>query len=152
VDPVARRRFWDALYRLSRDAGVTILITTHYMDEAEQCDRIALLYGGRVVGLGRPADLKPMVVELWGRLFEVQCEDPERAMAILGAHFPGVIRFGRSLRLFSRDPAASQAIRRLLGTGAGSIRVRERPVSLEEVFSYFVEEGIRRDRAAHRHS
>lgn len=154
VDPVARRRFWDALYRLSREAGVTILISTHYMDEAEQCERIALLYGGQVVGLGRPADLKPMVAELKGRLYEVQCDSPDRAAAILGPAFPGITRFGRSLRLFSRDPGALETIRSAIGgptEAVGSLRIVERPISLEEVFAYFVEEGVRHDRAAHRH-
>lgn len=151
VDPVARRRFWDAIHRLSREAGVTVLVSTHYMDEAEQCDRIGLLYGGRLVGLGRPADLKPMVAELRGRLYEVQCGASEQAAAILGHAFPGVTRFGRSLRLFSRDPDAPERIRSALGGLAGTVRVIERPISLEDVFGYFMEEGVRRDRTATRH-
>ncbi len=57
VDPVARRNFWDLIYRLS-EAGRTIFVTTHYMDEAEYCHRIALMYGGRVIALGSPTELK----------------------------------------------------------------------------------------------
>jgi ABC-2 type transport system ATP-binding protein len=57
VDPIARRSFWDLIYQLS-EAGQTVFVTTHYMDEAEYCHRIALLYGGRSVALGSPAELK----------------------------------------------------------------------------------------------
>jgi ABC-2 type transport system ATP-binding protein len=57
VDPVARRSFWDLIYELSA-AGHTIFVTTHYMDEAEYCHRIALMYAGRVIALGSPDELK----------------------------------------------------------------------------------------------
>lgn len=57
VDPIARRQFWDLIYGLS-EAGSTIFVTTHYMEEAEYCNRIALMYKGRVIALGTPAELK----------------------------------------------------------------------------------------------
>lgn len=57
VDPVARRNFWDLIYRLS-SAGHTVFVTTHYMDEAEYCHRLALMHRGRIVALGSPAALK----------------------------------------------------------------------------------------------
>jgi ABC-2 type transport system ATP-binding protein len=57
VDPIARRNFWDLIYRLS-EAGHTVFVSTHYMDEAEYCHRLALMYGGRVIALGRPGALK----------------------------------------------------------------------------------------------
>jgi ABC-2 type transport system ATP-binding protein len=57
VDPIARRDFWDLIYRLSA-AGHTVFVTTHYMDEAEYCHRIALMYRGKVIALGTPAELK----------------------------------------------------------------------------------------------
>ncbi len=57
VDPMARRSFWDLIYRMS-EAGQTIFVTTHYMDEAEYCNRVALLYAGRMIALGSPAELK----------------------------------------------------------------------------------------------
>jgi len=57
VDPIARRNFWELIYQLSA-AGHTIFVTTHYMDEAEYCNRIALMYGGRIIALGSPAELK----------------------------------------------------------------------------------------------
>lgn len=57
VDPIARRQFWDLIYGLS-EAGSTIFVTTHYMKEAEYCNRLALMYKGRVIALGTPAELK----------------------------------------------------------------------------------------------
>jgi ABC-2 type transport system ATP-binding protein len=57
VDPMARRAFWDLIYRLS-EAGQTVFVTTHYMEEAEYCHRVALLYRGRMISLGAPAELK----------------------------------------------------------------------------------------------
>lgn len=57
VDPISRRKFWDLIYGLS-DAGTTVLVTTHYMDEAEHCDRLAMMSNGRLVAEGTPADLR----------------------------------------------------------------------------------------------
>ena len=57
VDPIARRAFWDLIHELSA-AGHTIFVSTHYMDEAEYCHRLALMYRGRVIALGSPAELK----------------------------------------------------------------------------------------------
>ena len=57
VDPIARRAFWDLIYELS-EAGQTVFVTTHYMDEAEYCTRLALLYKGKIISLGTPAELK----------------------------------------------------------------------------------------------
>jgi ABC-2 type transport system ATP-binding protein len=57
VDPIARRQFWDLIYAMA-GAGQTVFVTTHYMDEAEYCHRVALMYRGKMIALGTPADLK----------------------------------------------------------------------------------------------
>ncbi|HSB14316.1 MAG TPA: ABC transporter ATP-binding protein [Bryobacteraceae bacterium] len=57
VDPIARREFWELIYRLSA-AGHTVFVTTHYMEEAEYCHRLALMYRGKIIALGAPAELK----------------------------------------------------------------------------------------------
>lgn len=57
VDPITRRQFWDLIYDASRN-GITVFVTTHYMDEAEYCDRISMMLDGRIAALGPPADLK----------------------------------------------------------------------------------------------
>ncbi len=76
VDPISRRQFWDVIYSFA-GAGMTILVTTHYMDEAERCERIALLQGGRVRALGRPDELRRAVP---GRMVEVAVADPFPAL------------------------------------------------------------------------
>ncbi|HMA24845.1 MAG TPA: ABC transporter ATP-binding protein, partial [Gemmatimonadaceae bacterium] len=57
VDPITRRQFWELIYETAH-AGTTVLVTTHYMDEAEYCDRISIMVGGRIDAMGTPADLK----------------------------------------------------------------------------------------------
>jgi ABC-2 type transport system ATP-binding protein len=78
VDPIARRAFWDLIYEMS-DTGHTIFVSTHYMDEAEYCHRLALMYRGRVIALGAPAGLKreaalPSMEEVFVRLIETEEE------------------------------------------------------------------------------
>ena len=57
VDPITRRQFWELIYEAAA-AGTTVLVTTHYMDEAEYCDRISIMVAGRIAAIGTPADLK----------------------------------------------------------------------------------------------
>jgi ABC-2 type transport system ATP-binding protein len=57
VDPIARRRFWDLIYGFAA-AGQTVFVTTHYMEEAEYCHRLALMYRGRIIAMGEPGELK----------------------------------------------------------------------------------------------
>ena len=68
VDPRGRRLFWDLIYELAAERGMTVLVTTHYMDEAEQCDRLVLILNGRIVADGTPDGIK---ASLAGRMLEV---------------------------------------------------------------------------------
>src|SRR5262249_5762702 len=68
VDPRGRRMFWDLIYELTAARRMTVLVTTHYMDEAEQCDRLAFILNGSLIAEGRPDDLKS---DLRGRIFEI---------------------------------------------------------------------------------
>jgi ABC-2 type transport system ATP-binding protein len=78
VDPRGRRLFWDLIYELAADRGMTVLVTTHYMDEAEQCDRLVLMLAGNVIAAGTPHEIK---ADLSGRLIEVTPSgDPFGAM------------------------------------------------------------------------
>ncbi|MGQ9684430.1 MAG: ABC transporter ATP-binding protein, partial [Anaerolineae bacterium] len=86
VDPVSRREFWDILTDLRLEQNVTILISTPYMDEAERCHRIGLLYGGRLVAQGTPGQIKALVC---GQLLELRPPDWRAARALLGG-MPGV--------------------------------------------------------------
>ena len=134
VDPLARQRFWDLIDAISGN-GTTILVSTHYMEEAEHCHRLALLNRGRLVALDTPNALRGRVVD---PIFEVITDDAVRAAEAL-AGTPGILEaalFGRTLHVTLGDPAgARERIRRLFaraGHGVESIR-RIRP-SLEDVF------------------
>ena len=81
VDPIARRGFWDLIYELS-DAGNTIMVTTHYMEEAEYCHRLALMYRGKLVALGTPKELKrEMDVKTMEEVFIQKIEEEEARLA-----------------------------------------------------------------------
>jgi ABC-2 type transport system ATP-binding protein len=80
VDPVSRRAFWDLLYQLAA-GGTTIFVTTHYMDEAEHCHRLAFIQRGRIVALGSPTEIKDKVMR--GQVLEIDCDDPPNALRAL---------------------------------------------------------------------
>ncbi len=139
VDPLGRRAFWEILHRLSREAGVAILVTTHYMSEAERCDRLALMYAGRIVAAGSPAEMKAEVEEEAGALLEVRCDRPLEALEPLQeAGFEGVSLFGRDIHLLAREPErARDRVREILEKeGLGLESVQRRSLSMEDVFVY----------------
>jgi len=80
VDPVSRREFWDLIYDLAR-SGTTVFVTTHYMDEAEHCQRVGFIAGGRLVALGTPAELK--ATRMTGEVLAIACSDAEHAVRVL---------------------------------------------------------------------
>jgi ABC-2 type transport system ATP-binding protein len=145
VDPIARRDFWDLIYQLS-EAGNTIFVSTHYMDEAEYCHRVALMYRGKIVALGPPAELKRSLTS--HHLLMLESSDPLGSMKALDG-FDGVLDvavFGGGLHVTVADPAAAMpAIRGRLE--AGSIEVRRlEPIeaSMEDVFVAMIEQEERR--------
>lgn len=141
VDPVGRRQFWDILFRLAREDGVAILVTTHYMSEAEHCDRLALMYAGRIVADAAPEALKAALEAEAGRLLELDVADAARTLALLReAGFAEAYVHGAHVRLFSRDPEADGTRIHALLAGAGvALRaVTPQPLSMEDVFVYRV--------------
>jgi ABC-2 type transport system ATP-binding protein len=113
VEPEARRRFWDLIHRLSAD-GVTILVSTHYMDEAEYCNRIALIDAGRLAAIGSPGELRRR--NLGGVLFEMACAPLGSALTVL-RDAPGVIEvavFADKLHLLVRDSNVTAELQPLL--------------------------------------
>jgi ABC-2 type transport system ATP-binding protein len=106
VDPIARRSFWELIYQLSA-AGHTVFVTTHYMDEAEYCNRIALMYGGRIIALGSPAELKTSLGV--GNLLNLESSDLLGSMTALEGkkEILDVAVFGGGLHVKVEDAAVA---------------------------------------------
>ena len=135
VDPVSRRDFWRILYQLVRE-GVTLFVSTAYLDEAERCNRLALLHEGRLLGLGTPDEVKALMP---GTLLEVRTSAPRQTAALLREQLAGLATvglFGDRVHLSTRDPAAAGARTRTLVAGAGLelLSLQTIAPSLEDVF------------------
>jgi len=151
VDPVGRRQFWDILFRLSREDGVAILVTTHFMSEAEHCDRLALMFAGRIVADAPPEQLKRDAERDAGTLLELTLDPPGRAMAALReGGFDSAALFGRRVHLFSHDPERdARRARDVLSVAHVEVQdVATRPFSMEDVFVYRVTSLEQQQRAA----
>ncbi len=148
VDPISRRQFWDLIHGMS-ETGVTIFVTTHYMDEAEYCDDLALIYGGDIIAQGAPEELKNQNMHEF--VFDVRCERPQDALACL--HERGEVHdsalFGNGLHVLMRHEAgAVELLERTLRDAGFAPQSIERIVpSLEDVFVSLVEERQRQARA-----
>ncbi|HWP37927.1 MAG TPA: ABC transporter ATP-binding protein [Gemmatimonadales bacterium] len=134
VDPMSRRAFWDLIYQLAA-GGTTVFVSTHYMEEAEYCYRLALMNRGRLIALDRPAALKQAMVE---PIFSVKADDPARAVETL-KDTPGVIEaamFGRLVHVVVTDAGAAQSeIPSALSRRGHRVESIERITpSLEDVF------------------
>ncbi|HWA58484.1 MAG TPA: ABC transporter ATP-binding protein [Gemmatimonadales bacterium] len=134
VDPVARRQFWDVIRMLS-DRGTTVFVSTHYMEEAEYCDRLAFMNRGKVVALGTPAALRARMTE---PILRIDTDDAPRAVPVL-AGCDGVIDvslFGRGLRVVVSDLARAEEwlSARLASAGLGCRGIERIQPSLEDVF------------------
>lgn len=80
VDPISRRHFWDLIYAMAKE-GVTVMVTTHYMDEAELCQRVGFISEGRLIALDSPDQLKQ--TQMRGQVLEIACDDPALAVSVL---------------------------------------------------------------------
>src|SRR5262245_11720111 len=140
VDPIARRTFWDLIYQLSAE-GHTIFVTTHYMDEAEYCHRLALMHRGRLIGLGAANELKASLVSL--TLMHLESSDAVeslRALEDCGEVVESAV-FGSGLHLTVRDLAAAEKSVRQVLSGRGIEVKRLVPIepSMEDVFVAMIE-------------
>jgi ABC-2 type transport system ATP-binding protein len=144
VDPISRREFWDLLYVLAEE-GRTIFVTTHYMDEAEHCHRLAFIQRGRLVALGSPEEIK--VEKMRGQVLEIGCVAPEKAMGVLreSGLFDEVSLYGALIHVVAEGveacrPQIEEALR------DAAIEIQSMDViapSLEDVFIASVREQLK---------
>ena len=149
VDPLSRRRFWDLIYELS-GKGVTVFVTTHYMEEAEYCDRLGLIHRGELIAIGTPEELKTQLMQ--DQVLNLQCERPQEAIEMLEAitAVKEVALFGSGLHVVVHNAAtASHDIREaLLAADVRVDRIESINPSMEDVFVSLVEARDRIVRAA----
>lgn len=146
VDPVSRREFWDLLYDLAAQ-GITIFVTTHYMDEAEHCHHLAFIYQGRIIAQGMPHLLKETT--LMGDVWGIDCDQPEAALSLLRkaigrGELPAteVALYGSLLHILVPNGAAIETQASSLLAAQG-IHIREMaPItpSLEDVFVFLIKQ------------
>lgn len=140
VDPISRRQFWELIYELS-SRGTTVFVTTHYMDEAEYCDRLALIHGGKIVAMGTPGELKKDFMDY--DVFDVACDRPQEAMAELETleGVREVALFGKGLHVVSeKNRDMEEKLGETLRAKGHKVEKVERiSPSLEDVFVYLIE-------------
>jgi len=145
TDPISRRSFWDLIYALS-GSGTTVFVTTHYMDEAEYCDRLGLVYRGELVATGSPGELKAGGTR--EEILDLHCDRPQAAIEVL-ERIPGVVGaalFGDGIHAaVERGRTTPEGVAEALRS-AGFPVGRAAPIapSLEDVFVSLVEERDRR--------
>lgn len=145
VDPTSRRAFWELIHTLAA-TGTTVFVTTHYMDEAEYCHRIALIYRGELIACGSPASLKRDHDE---QIIEIACDRPSEAMDVL-EQCEGVREaalFGRGVHVVvdEAEERRSMLIQRMSEQGFAIRRIERITPTLEDVFVSRIEARDRQD-------
>jgi ABC-2 type transport system ATP-binding protein len=139
VDPRGRRLFWDLIYELAADRGMTVLVTTHYMDEAEQCDRLAFILDGALIADGSPSELKR---DLRDRILEVRPEGDSFGVVKELQRDPSledVYLFGLTVRAVAKEGQSARVRELLAKWGAPE----EAEPSLEDVFVSLARQRVR---------
>ena len=128
-------------YTLTREEGVTALVSTHYMSEAEHCDQLGLMFSGRLVAHAAPAMLKQEVENKAGKLLEISSDKPTQALTLMvQSGFAEPILFGNRIRVLSQQPTLDmQRITDLLSAKNISVSaITQQEFSMEDVFVYWV--------------
>jgi len=149
VDPLARRAFWNMINRVA-DMGAAVLVTTHYLEEAEQCNRLGFMVAGELVAEGTPTALK---AQQGGHLLEFLVDDPQRAGDLLKSkdELWRVSLFGDRLHVIADEDAESakrQTIEKLEAEGIQVRDAHEERYSLEDVFIVVVEKARKQGKVA----
>lgn len=142
VDPVARRAFWELIYKLSQE-GTTVIVSTHYMDEAENCDRLALMNHGKLIALGEPEELKRESEKFSGALLQVKVSDFRKAYEVLEKILPEIALYGRKIfiRTFKPEITKEEISKLLMEKGISDFEIDKRDIPFQEVFVDFIKKS-----------
>lgn len=149
VDPLGRRRFWNILTYLAREEKVAILITTHYMSEAEHCDRLALMHSGRIIANDSPRALKAQFRAEVGELIAVKAKNPRGVLELLRPFFPEASFFGNTIHVLSKNASeARRQITEILEESGEPFEISFQEPSLEDVFVFRITQIERMERSS----
>ncbi len=140
VDPLARRQFWHLICSLAAE-GITIMVSTHYMDEAQHCQRLAFIHQGRLVALGAPEELRGQAEAASGQHLEISSPEFGQVFLTLRPHFPQAFLHGSRIHLPTQDPDRdAEHIRQLTQTaGLPVTHLVTSPLTMEDTFIYFIQ-------------
>lgn len=148
VDPLSRRDFWNLIYTMA-DRGITVFVSTHYMEEAEYCDRIALIYKGRMIAMGTPLDLKTKHMQ--EQILDLRCDTPqelaEPLLKLKGVR--DVSLFGAGLHVVTTDAALAKEniCQKLADLKITAYTIEKIVPGMEDVFISLIEGDDRKNRA-----
>lgn len=145
VDPTARRHFWELLYELA-DSGVTLFVTTHYMDEAAHCSRLAFIYNGRLTACGTPSEIRALMTET---VLEVDVDDAETALGAL-ERVPDIheaYMSGAVLHVNVGNASPTSVVELLAAAGVSVRGIDVVDPSIEDVFVHLVTQQRAADKA-----
>lgn len=143
VDPLARRSFWKIIFELSKRKNVTVLVSTHYMDEAENCDRLCLMHHGRVIAEGSPEELKKNSEKLSGSLIQVRTERFMETYEVLSKNFREISIYGNKIfiRSFEPEETKEKLGEILRNRGITTFEITLNSVPLQEAFVDYIRES-----------
>ncbi len=144
VDPISRRRFWDLIHEMAEN-GITVFVTTHYMEEAEYCDRLALIYRGKLIAMGTPMELKTRFMT--DQILDIRCAQPQQMMEHLDRlpEINDIALFGAGIHArVSHMENAETAIRNeFIKQGIPLMGIQKILPGMEDVFVSLIEETDR---------
>ena len=139
VDPIQRKVFWDIIHVLAGEVGVTVLVSTHYMDEAEYCDRLCLMDQGEAIAIGGPSKLKEDAKEKIGHIYQIALDHPFAALDILEKKGLYASFYENGIRMYSLQPISLDDVEELFSPhGLKVFEIKEVFPSIEDVFVHLV--------------
>ncbi len=141
VDPIEREMFWEIIHMLAKKAGVTLLVSTHYMDEAEYCDRVCLMDKGEAIDIGKPRELKEEIKHKIGHIYQIIMDNPLTALDVLQKNGFYASFYENGIRLYSKRSFTFNEFNEIFSPQGLKISdLKEAYPTMEDVFVYLIEE------------